>query len=146
MYSFEPEPRQYDNCKARYSDDEKVEIINCAVWDKTEVLHFFCNGAGSRVSSESSVSVKGISVDEVVQDEKVTFLKFDIEGSEMKGLEGAKKTIVRDKPDLAICVYHKCEDLFMIPYYVLKLCPDYKLYLRHYQLSKYETVLLATCR
>lgn len=85
-------------------------------------------------------------MDDVVRDEKVTFLKFDIEGSELKGLIGAKETIRKNRPDLAICVYHKREDLYTIPNYILNLCPDYKIYLRHYQLSKYETVLRATCR
>lgn len=146
IYSFEPEPEQYKRCKAMYADNEKVKILNNAVWDKKETLRFVSAGGGSHVSADSSICVEGISVDEVVGDEKVTFLKYDIEGSELKGLIGAKNTITRNKPDLAICVYHRREDLYTIPYYILSLCPDYKIYLRHYQLSKYETVLLATCR
>lgn len=146
IYSFEPEFEQYKRCKERYAKDAKVEILNNAVWDKREILHFMNNGAGSHVSSDSTICVEGISVDEVVGNEKVTFLKYDIEGSEMKGLMGAEETIKRNKPDLAICVYHKRDDLYTIPYYILSLCSEYKIYLRHYQLSKYETVLLATCK
>lgn len=146
VYSFEPDLEQFKKCKNRYIDDQKIKILNYAVWDKKETLHFFSNGAGSRIVSDSLMNVEGVSVDEIVMDDKVTFLKFDIEGSEMKGLAGAEKTIIKNKPDLAICVYHKCEDLFTIPNFVIKLCSDYKIYLRHYQLSKYETVLLATCK
>lgn len=146
VYSFEPEYGQYEMCKTKYADNEKIEILNNAVWDKKEILHFVSAGGGSHVVEDSPVCVEGISVDEVVKDEKVTFLKYDIEGSELKGLIGAKNTIKKNKPDLAICVYHKREDLYTIPYYILDLCPDYKFYLRHYQLSKYETVLLATCK
>lgn len=146
VYSFEPEFEQYKRCAERYLRDEKVEILNNAVWNKRETLHFTNQGAGSHVSDNSTVCVEGISVDEVAGDEKVTFLKYDIEGSEMKGLIGAKETIKKNKPDLAICVYHKRDDLYTIPYYILSLCPEYKIYLRHYQLSKYETVLLATCK
>lgn len=146
VYSFEPEFAQYERCKEKFAHDEKVEILNNAVWNKRERLHFVNNGAGSHVSDDSLICVEGISVDEVVGDEKVTFLKYDIEGSELKGLEGAKETIIRNKPDLAICVYHKADDLYTIPNYILSLCPEYKIYLRHYQLSRYETVLLATCK
>lgn len=146
VYSFEPEFAQYERCKEKFAHDEKVEILNNAVWNKRESLHFVNNGAGSHVSDDSLICVEGISVDEVVGDEEVTFLKYDIEGSELKGLEGAKETIIRNKPDLAICVYHKADDLYTIPNYILSLCPEYKIYLRHYQLSRYETVLLATCK
>lgn len=39
------------------------------------------------------------------------YIKMDIEGSEMAALMGAKETIKRHKPYLAICVYHRKNDL-----------------------------------
>ena len=67
----------------------------------------------------------------------------DIEGAELEALKGARNTILKDKPDLAICVYHKNEDIIEIPRYILELDPEYELYLRHYDLAEYETVLYA---
>ena len=74
---------------------------------------------------------------------KITHIKMDIEGAELNALKGAKNIIQRDTPILAICVYHKIQDFVEIPNYILSLVPDYKLYLRHHNISGTETVLYA---
>ena len=73
----------------------------------------------------------------------ITFLKMDIEGSELAALRGAERIIREQRPKLAICVYHKPEDLREIPSLLLSYHPDYKLYLRHYSINETETVLYA---
>ena len=65
----------------------------------------------------------------------------DIEGAELAALGGAQKTILRDKPRLAISVYHRPSDIWTIPRKLLSIHPDYKIYLRHYTESVYETVM-----
>ena len=69
----------------------------------------------------------------------------DVEGAELKSLMGARNTIVKNHPRLAICAYHKLEDLYEIPEYILSLVPEYKFYLRHYASNAYELVLYAYC-
>jgi hypothetical protein len=82
------------------------------------------------------------SIDNIVKD-KVSFIKMDIEGAELEALRGAKNTILKYKPKLAISVYHKQDDLINIPQYILQLNEKYKLYLRHYGESTDETILYA---
>lgn len=67
----------------------------------------------------------------------------DIEGSELAALRGAEKTIKKSKPKLAICVYHKPEDLITIPQFISSLVPEYKFFLRHHQYISWDTVLYA---
>lgn len=67
----------------------------------------------------------------------------DIEGFELDALMGAKGLIETYKPKLAICVYHKCEDLVSIVEYLAQLVPEYQFYMRHYTYSQHETVLYA---
>lgn len=54
---------------------------------------------------------------------------------------GAKNTIQKLKPKIAISVYHKTADLWEIPLKVLEINPDYKFYLRHHSHDVYDTVL-----
>ena len=87
--------------------------------------------------------IQGVDIDSVVGDDNVTFIKMDVEGSELKALEGAKNTIIRKHPRLAICIYHKAMDVIEIPSYILSLVPEYKFYIRHYNSHMWETVLYA---
>lgn len=68
----------------------------------------------------------------------------DIEGSELRALMGSEETIKKYKPKLAICIYHKREDLITIPQYIKIIVPEYKLYLRAHFPYVSETVLYAT--
>lgn len=62
-------------------------------------------------------------MDEFLKNEKVTFIKMDIEGLEMKAIKGASKIIKEQKPRLAICIYHKPDDFVSIPALLLELRP-----------------------
>jgi FkbM family methyltransferase len=113
------------------------------------LLHF--SGAGSYVEPVKTIEEtawSSIAIDDLVKDngiKKIDFIKFDIEGSELEALKGAKETIQRFKPKLAICIYHKDEDLWTIPLLIKSILPEYKLYLDHHTVMSYETILYAIC-
>ena len=70
----------------------------------------------------------------------------DVEGAELKSLVGARNTIIKNHPRLAICVYHKISDVYEIPEYILSIVPEYRFFLRHYNATHHwETVLYASC-
>ena len=147
VYSFEFDPDNAVRCEENlkpYAD--KITLVKKGTWDKDEVLHVNPSGtSGSTIRSEGSTAVYLTSIDNVVKDEHVTFIKMDIEGAELKSLMGARNAIIKNHPRLAICVYHKDSDLYEIPGYILSLVPEYKFYLRHYSSCPYETVLYAYC-
>lgn len=98
----------------------------------------------SHISDEGDSSIEVMSIDEAINGkEKVTLIKMDVEGAELESLKGAKNTILKDKPKLAICIYHKAQDMIDLPVYIKSLVPEYKLYIRHHSNGEGETVLYA---
>ena len=143
IYAFEADPKNVDAMRKNLEGYDNVSIIAKGVYDSTGVLRFATEGTiGSRISDEGT-EIEVTSIDETVKDEEVTFIKMDIEGSELMALKGAEKTIRRCRPKLAICVYHRVEDLTTIPQYIKSLNPDYKLYFRKYWPNALEAVLYA---
>ena len=76
--------------------------------------------------------------------QRVDFIKMDIEGSELAALRGAEASIRRWRPKLAISIYHRPEDFFVIPTWIDSLGLGYRFYLDHYSIHGEETVLYAT--
>lgn len=70
-------------------------------------------------------------------------MNLDIEGAEYPALCGAIEVIKRDRPILAISIYHSAEDLYRIPEYLMSELRSYKYYIRHHALISCETVLYA---
>lgn len=149
IYAFEPIKEIYDAAYRRIgkvlsTDMTKMKIINAAAWNKNEELHFTEMDSASWQCNDGKTVVQGLKIDSVVEEkEKVTFIKMDIEGSELKALEGARKTIINHYPRLAICIYHNPLDIIEIPTYILKLVPEYKFYIRHYGSQIGDEVLYA---
>jgi len=67
----------------------------------------------------------------------------DIEGGELDALKGAENVLKQYKPQLAICVYHKPEDLLNIANYLKMIVPDYNLYLDQKSTSWGDTIIYA---
>lgn len=126
---------------------KRVTAIQAGVYKETTTLFFNAdNGKGSKIANKSSaktVATPVRAIDDTIECHDATFIKMDVEGAEMDALTGAKETIQRNKPKLAICIYHKDRDFIDIPRYILSLVPDYKLYVRHHAFSTNETVLYA---
>ncbi len=147
IYMFEPDDNSYQMTKNNITKFglDQVELHDKGLWSKKDELSFTVWGnGGSAITENGNIKVSVDSLDNIIGDDVVTFIKMDIEGSELEALKGAEKLIKRCKPKLAICVYHKPEDIIEIPMYIKSLVPEYKLYLRHYSFSASETVLYAT--
>jgi len=142
IYCFEPNPGIY-----KWLTDNTREIKNLTLYEKglysrSERLRFSDNGWGSSINEEGEMTVDTVALDQILADEKITYIKLDVEGGELEGLKGAENIIKKHKPKLAVCVYHKPEDLWVLPLYINKLSAEYKLYIRHYSGDNhFETVL-----
>jgi len=72
--------------------------------------------------------------------ERVDFIKLGVEGAELDVVRGARESIQRFKPKLAISLYHKPNDFFEIILYIKKRFPFYSCYIDHYTIHAEETV------
>lgn len=129
-----------------WNGDSRINIIEAALgktrgFTKLDVLTN--NGASSCFTSDDGTeNIEIVSLDEFIS-EKVTFVKLDIEGDEIKALLGMQNIIKIYKPKLAICLYHSYEDLADIPIILKAINPSYKIYVRHYSLTAFETICYA---
>jgi len=151
--AFEPDSKNFGALQKKYGNRPNVTLINAGVYDRDGELRFDMQENGeSRIVDSVSENIGGESacilvksIDGLSLSESVSFIKMDVEGAETNALKGAEKTILRDKPKLAICIYHSNEDMVRIAEYIHGLLPEYKLYVRQHFLfpSCAETVLYA---
>lgn len=161
IIAFEPDPDNYAVCckKAQETPLANFQLVNAGMWNQegitvfdaenTETSHILsappnATSDPNQVDVNNTVSVRTVTIDGVVGERTVGFIKMDIEGAEFNALQGAKNTIVRDKPLLAICVYHSHGDTFAIMDYLHQIVPEYRFLLRHYSATSVETVLYAS--
>lgn len=147
IYALEPDSLMFQIMKEYMSlkNIEKVVPVNGGAYSYSGKLRFTEDSltGSSRIDEVGEKKIDIVSIDDIVGDDKVTFIKMDIEGAEMAALEGAEKTIERCRPKLAISIYHNENDLWEIPYYILSKYPWYKIFIRHYSLTTNETIMYA---
>ncbi|MEZ3435961.1 MAG: FkbM family methyltransferase [Lachnospiraceae bacterium] len=144
-YIFEPDVNNIRKCRDNLSNTSlKYQIIPKGAWSEETKLHFQADAdVSSKICDAGNTSISVTTIDKIMKNEKASFIKMDIEGAELQALIGAKQTISNYKPKLAISVYHKPEDIWEIPNIILQYNSSYKLYLRHYTLTEYDTILYA---
>jgi FkbM family methyltransferase len=154
IYAFEPDALNYEQARRRLIKYPDVDVIHKGLFGTETELTFFHNttmSAGSSfmygaISNEAqTLPVTAIDVFFAGRSdgELPTFIKMDIEGAEKEALLGAADVIKRVKPKLAVCVYHKPEDIYELPQTIMNMRDDYRFALRQHEYSCFETVLYA---
>lgn len=156
IIAFEPGKKQYNALQKRIKrlieewalNAENISVINSGIGDKecyanldftqTELPSF---NLMIDENKDISTAIKITTLDNQLENIPVTFIKADIEGMEMSMLKGGKQTILKNKPKLAICVYHNINDLIEIIEFLQTIVPEYKMELRHHSHLHSETVL-----
>lgn len=145
IYSFEPDPRNYKKLSELNIDNFQTYML--ATSDHRESVSFSTVGKGSSsgitVNDENSIQIQSDVIDDVLDGKNVTFIKMDVEGYELASLKGARRIIENQRPKLAICIYHKRNDLWEIQKYIESIVDGYKFYIRAYEDTATELVLYA---
>ncbi|MCI8614013.1 FkbM family methyltransferase [Parablautia intestinalis] len=156
-YVFEPDKNNYQALLARtdrlkrewnLQKDAVIPIFG-GVGKESSVLYFkeVENGSSaSHYTSEPGGSESKVyALDDFFRDKKIGFLKADIESWESDMLLGAISIIKRDKPKMAIAIYHNAADMCYILDWIDKLNLGYKFSIRHHTPTETDTTLYAYC-
>lgn len=140
IWLVEPIAEHMRIAKRDLADYENIEFITAGVGSKKETLNFHEEKSFSTMQGNGKESVQIETIDAIVQNSRVDFIKLDVEGAELAAIEGARDSIQRCRPVLAVCIYHKAEDWYKVPKLILSIDKNYKMYLRHYMEGIFESV------
>lgn len=158
IIGIEPDSRNFNALSKRVSrlkeewalDDAAIELYQCGLSDapstafvkKTQVGGLGASLSNDLLTKEGEDCIDVARIDDLVREE-YTFLKADIESWEYKMLLGARESIKKWHPRLAICVYHNATDFYSIPLLIRSFCSDYRMVIRQHETRLAETVLYA---
>ena len=160
IYSFEPSAANNRQIRSRlqklqslYLDSfgKKISLIEKGLWDSDTVLRFNAAEAGDiqaasayvveskileniydpNVEKKVVTEIPVTTIDNATNQDS-TFIKFEIEGSELQALHGSAKTIEHNRPQMAVSIYHKPDDYVTLTEFVLDTRLDYKMGFRHH--------------
>ena len=136
---LEPDPLNREIYFDQISAIPNSELLAKGAGERFKKERFSSAGSASGISRAGQHEVEIVPLDSVTN-KKVGMIKMDIEGAEMSALRGAENILYKFLPILAIACYHSPLQLLEIPSYISRLNGDYKVFLRHYTESIYETV------
>lgn len=150
LYAFEPGHVQFQALQKRMDrlygewaiDQDRVSLVRAGLGSETNRMAFSfvydsplrhgLSNCDIEVATSTSESIEVFPLDSFLDGKPVTFIKADVEGMEMALLRGAQATICRNKPKMALCVYHYPSDLYEVAEFVKSLVPEYKFSIRQH--------------
>jgi FkbM family methyltransferase len=150
LYAFEPDAANYAQLTERFGRYrnlpffKNISQLQKATGCEDRVVGFeHGGGEGSRIlENGGNGEMQMVKLDSELPN-GATFLKLDVEGHELASLQGAERTIRECKPRIAVCAYHKDDDLLTIPAYLKSLNPEYRIGIRHCNQVRFDTIVFA---
>ena len=145
-YCFEADPEVFKVLENNTQSYENVKLFNIGLWNEKGMLHFSNLNPGSTTITEDLNNETSIEVDKLdnLIEDRIDFIKLDIEGAEYNALLGMEQVIKSNLPIIAFAAYHKRDDYFTLTDLIEKFAPNqYKFYLRQYRYTPTETICYA---
>lgn len=136
-YAVEPHPSILKEFKANIklnNLENNIFTIDKCISSNNEKLKMDFNEevfTMTRISSEDgSLEVDAVTIDFLVNDleiDELDLIKFDVEGAERMAIMGARETLVKHKPKLALSGYHLVDDVYFLIDLILEIQPEYQI-------------------
>jgi len=145
VYAFEPLIDYQKGLKKTFSNIDNVYLVNEALGNMVGSIGFVQSGIQSSISkdiSENSVAINTIDNFCNLNSCEVNYIKADIEGYEIELIKGAKESIKKFKPKIAITVYHKENNYLEIKSFLKNIVPEYNFKIKGISDLKNHPVML----
>jgi FkbM family methyltransferase len=114
VIAFEPHPRNFARMMSnvRAFHGENVTFIQKGLWSHDCTMTITGDGVDAHVAKEGGLTIELASLDaelKRLEVPRVDFIKMDIEGAEIRALEGAVQALAANRAHLAIGSYHEFE-------------------------------------
>lgn len=131
--AIEPDPfnraRLKDNLQSWLPDDARVTVHACALAEADgEALFHDGLGYASQRSPTGRMNVATRPLDALGL--SPTFVKLHLEGAELAALQGARETLLANRPIVAATVYHNADGIWKTPLWLMQTLPDYRFLFR----------------
>ena len=141
IVAYEPDPATFQRLARNFEADSRIQARPKGLHRKGGTLRFVDDGSrGAIIAEKGAIEIPVTSLDEDLGEDRVTFVKMNIEGAELDALRGAARSIAKWGPTLAISAYHRPSDLWQVPFLIRELRPEYRLALRQHDAGVIETV------
>lgn len=140
VVAIEPAPENVECLRRNFAAEigqGRVIVVPKGVWDREDVLTLREDAgnsardsfAGSYGPALRETRVPLTTIDRLVEEphlDSVGFMKLDIEGAEKRALAGARNTLLKYHPRMAIAMEHLPDDPVAIPRVILAEAPSYR--------------------
>ena len=150
--AFEPDVASFTKLSARASADlsgpaPRACLFQLGAGEREEIIKFSADGSTeSRIDAAGAIEIRCAPLDVILADETPTYLKMDIEGAEAAALRGARATIARHRPILAVSAYHRIADLWELPLLIDSITSNYSFFLRPEKKAGWDLICYAVPR
>jgi FkbM family methyltransferase len=146
-FLMEPDPENFNalvsNVTAR-KGSQSVICLPLAAADKYSILTFSSGqGEGGAIGVNGNMHIAAVALDQLLSKAPINFIKLDVEGAEAQVLKGARSIIERNRPTLALSLYHNPQDIWELPELLFQMCFEYNLFIRQHFFNSFDCVLYA---
>jgi FkbM family methyltransferase len=148
VIAFEPDPTIFPRLKQYVSTlppevRGRIELNAQALGAARALVPFDATADEASALGKGSTLVECVTLDDALGGRAPTYIKMDIEGSELEAIEGGRRVIADTAPVIAACAYHAYDHPWRIPLTIESLSNEFRFFLRPHHLQAWDLVCYA---
>jgi FkbM family methyltransferase len=148
-WGFEPDPDNFSALvkwwNAPGCSTAEHELVRAALGARMGTAQFAATSSGPDAAG-AMFDVAVCALDSVIGSAMPTEIKLDLGGAELDALDGARALMLRARPRLAVCAYHRCDHLWSVADSITALDAGYAVHLRAHGHSGFDSVVYGLAR